>query len=48
MPPPVGAWFGDHDAGLSAAAAAVILVPSLLNVAKWRQRAAGGDFAGDI
>ena len=43
----------DVDLGpqaLSGAAAAVIVVPTLLNVAKWQARSAPGaeDFAGDI
>ena len=42
-------WAAQPPAVHSAAAAAVIVVPTLLNVAKWRQRSgAGADFAGDF
>lgn len=42
-------WAAQPPAVHSAAAAAVIVVPTLLNVAKWRQRSVdGADFAGDF
>ena len=45
----VDAWATQSDVTHSAAAAAVIVVPTLLNCAKWAQRSReGAAFVGDI
>ena len=45
----VRAWAELPDAALSTAALAVIVVPTLLNIAKWRARSnEGAEFVGDI
>jgi len=47
--PLASAWAGLPDGAVSAAALAVIFVPTLLNCAKWRQRSKeDAEFVGDF